>query len=114
MSVLTKSTRSQAALLRTGMQLRQPEFHRRYEQYPDDTKFELIDGEVFMASPAGGDHGVNTASLSGVFFHYSARTLGVQIAENMTTILGWDSEPQPDLLLRLLPEYGGQSHFNEN
>jgi Uma2 family endonuclease len=31
----------------------------------------------------------------------------------MTAILGEKSEPQPDLLLRILTEYGGQSRYNE-
>ena len=35
-----------------GDRMKQPEFHRRYEQYPDDVKFELIGGIVYMASPA--------------------------------------------------------------
>ena len=32
--------------------------------------------------------------------------------DNATTIIGWKSEPQPDGLLRILPEYGGRT-WNE-
>jgi Uma2 family endonuclease len=32
--------------------------------------------------------------------------------DNATTILGWKGEPQPDGLLRILPEYGGRT-WNE-
>src|SRR5262249_26328256 len=49
----------------------------------------------------------------GAIMYYESKTLGVQGGDNMTTILGWDSEPQPDVLMRILPECGGQSHFNE-
>src|SRR5262249_8600062 len=46
--------------------------------------------------------------------HYEAATPGVEIAEGITTILGEKSEPMPDLVLRLLPECGGQSSYNED
>ena len=32
-----------------------------------------------------------------------------KVLDNATTILGWKSEPQPDGLLRILPEYGGRT-----
>src|SRR5262249_5049943 len=37
--------------LEDGQRLTQPEFHRRYQAYPEDVKFELIGGVVHMASP---------------------------------------------------------------
>ena len=40
---------------------------------------------------------------------YRARTPGVQVLDGATAILGRKSEPQPDVPLRILPEYGGQS-----
>jgi len=36
------------------------------------------------------------------------------LADNTTLILGEESEPQPDLLLRVLPGYGGQSGVTED
>ena len=45
-----------APLLRDGDRLTQKEFHRRYEAYPDDTKFELIGGVVYIASPSKRSH----------------------------------------------------------
>src|SRR5262245_3419587 len=89
--------------LRDGERLSQPEFHRRYEQYPEDVKFELIGGVVHMASPMRGPHGEHHIELSLVFGLYKAATPGVRAADNITTILGEKSEPQPDLLLRILP-----------
>jgi Uma2 family endonuclease len=93
--------------------MKQEEFHRRYLAYPDDVKFELIGGIVYMASPLRYPHGRYSQLLSSAFGLYAAATTGVEGADNVTTILGEESEPQPDLALRLLPEYGGQSHVDE-
>jgi hypothetical protein len=65
-----------------------------------------------MASPVGRDHGTYHPELSLVLGLYEAATPGVEAGDNMTTILGVESEPQPDLMLRLLSEYGGQSDYN--
>ena len=99
---------SRLALLRNGDRMSQPEFHRRYEQYPEDVKIELIKGTVYMASPEGLPHSVYVARLSAVLGLYEAETPGVETATDPPVILGDDSEPQPDLLLRVLPEYGGR------
>jgi Uma2 family endonuclease len=99
--------------LRDGDRMKQPEFHRRYEQYPEDVKFELVGGVVHMPSPLKRPHGTSHPELAGVLFTYKASTPGVEIADNMTAILGEESEPQPDLMLRLLKECGGQSDYNE-
>ena len=96
-------------LLRSGDRMSQAEFHRRYEQYPDNVKFELIKGTVYMASPEGPPHSRYTTMLAGVLTHYEAETPGVEAASDPTVILNEDSEPQPDLLLRVKPGYGGQS-----
>ena len=95
--------------LYNGDRLTQKEFHRRYEAYPEDVKFELIGGTVYMASPLGLDHGSYHPELSGAFWIYRAATPGTELLDNATTILGEESEPQPDLVLRILPEWGGRS-----
>jgi Uma2 family endonuclease len=100
--------------LENGDQMTQEEFHRRYEAYPEDVKFELIGGTVYMASPMRGPHGTYGSKLNYVLEAYEDATPGVQTAQNITTILGKKSEPQPDLLLRLLRECGGQSDFDED
>jgi Uma2 family endonuclease len=88
--------------------LDQPEFHRRYEAYPDPSaKFELIGGVVYMMSPAGYEHGRGDLKLSGLIFQYERETPGVEGAQNTTIVLGKDSEPQPDNLLMVRREYGG-------
>jgi hypothetical protein len=44
---------------------------------------------------------------------FTEHTPGVCGADGVTAILGESSEPQPDLLLRLLPEYGGQARLDK-
>lgn len=99
--------------LREGMRLSQPEFHRRYEAYPEDVKFELVGGVVYMASPVSEEHGFQGTELITAFVLYKAATPGTRQTGDATTILGDQSEPRPDLSLRILWEYGGQSHVNE-
>src|SRR5262249_46506976 len=98
-----------APLLRHGQRLTQPEFHRRYVEYPEDFKAELIGGRGYVASPMRRRHGTHQPELTGALLWYKAGTPGVEILQNATTILGPISEPQPDLGLRILPEWGGQS-----
>jgi len=98
--------------LHSGDHLTQKEFHRRYEAYPEDVKFELIGGIVYMASPLKREHGTYHPQLSLVLAFFQAGTPGVEVADNMTAILGEKSEPQPDLMLRVLTDHGGQSAYN--
>jgi Uma2 family endonuclease len=102
------------ALLSSGDRMWQAEFHRRYEQYPDDVKFELVNGMVFMASPQRLPHCTCEVQLSTLLGLYSSATPGVQPAHNQTVILGEASEPQPDFLLRVLPEYGGRTKTDDD
>lgn len=82
---------------------------RRYEAYPEGVKFELIGGIVYMASALRRSHGRRHAQLSAIFQWYSEETPGAEALDNTTTILAEESEPQPDLALRILGEHGGQS-----
>src|SRR5262245_17711795 len=99
--------------LKHGDHMTQPEFHSRYEAYPEDVKIELVGGIVHVASPMKRPHGVSTPELATAFGIYKASTPGVEVGGDMTAILGEKSEPQPDLLLRILTENGGQSRYNE-
>jgi Uma2 family endonuclease len=100
--------------LRQGMRLTQPEFHRRYEAYPEDVKFELIGGVVYMASPLSEQHGFQHTELIGAFVQYKTATPGTRQTGDATTILGKKSEPRPDLSLRILSDYGGQARVNDD
>jgi Uma2 family endonuclease len=101
-------------LLMNGDRMKQPEFHRRYEAYPEDVKFELVGGIVYMASPLRRAHGLYHPFFSAVLWLYHTATPGVEVLDNATTILGEESEPQPDLELRILSQYGGQSRETED
>jgi Uma2 family endonuclease len=102
-----------APLLCNGDSMKQPEFHRRYETYPEDVKFELIGGIVYMASPLRLAHSDYDDEIGFALGFYRRSTPGVHVLHNATTILGEESEPQPDLGLRILPEYNGQSRTTE-
>ncbi len=95
--------------LHNGDRMTREEFHRIYEQMPQDFKAELIGGIVYVASPLKRRHGTNHLPLGSLFFTYELTTPGVESGDNTTILLGEEGEPQPDLFLRILPEHGGQS-----
>ncbi len=99
-------------VLANGDRLRQAEFHRLYEAHSDETKFELIAGTVFLAPPSRWAHGRFHSVFGWLLVSYTTDTLGTEVVDNATTILDDENEPQPDLSLRLLPEYGGKSLVN--
>jgi hypothetical protein len=99
--------------LENGDRLTQPEFHRRYLQYPRDVKFELVGGTVFMASPMRDPHSAYSAELGMVMTLYKGQTPGIRTGGNATVILDGKNEPQPDLNLRILDDFGGRSRLNE-
>jgi Uma2 family endonuclease len=92
-----------------GDRMNREEFHRLYEQTPEDFHAELIGGIVHVPSPLKRQHGITHALLGALFVTYAGRTSGVEVGDNATILLGEDAEPQPDLYLRILPESGGQS-----
>jgi len=95
-----------------GQRLDQATFHALYEAMPPGTRAELIDGVVHMPSPVGLAHGIAQLPVMMWLGHYAENTPGVQVMVNATTILGWKGEPQPDGLLRIMPECGGRT-WNE-
>lgn len=100
--------------LEQGDRLSRDEFERRYEAMPD-VKAELIEGVVVMASPVRlRSHGRPHSHLNGVLFNYESATPGVSGADNSTTRLDLDNEPQPDLLLMIDPDRGGQAKISED
>jgi Uma2 family endonuclease len=100
--------------LHNGDRMTQPEFHRAYALAPPALKAELIEGVVYVASPLSLPHGRIHALLTMIFGIYCGDSPGVEMANNATVILGEHSEPQPDLLLRVLPTYGGQSGTDDD
>jgi hypothetical protein len=92
-----------------GQRLDQPEFHRRYEAMPPETRAELIGGVVFMPSPVGPEHGRAHVPALVWLSYYEENTPGVEALDNTSTALGPRSEPQPNAQLRILRECGGRT-----
>ena len=108
------SARTLRPELYSGDRMSREEFHRIYEQTPEDFRAELIGGVVYVASPLRITHGSSHLLLGAVFSAYEGRTPDVEAGDNSTIQLGEDSEPQPDLYLRVLREFGGQSRTTED
>ncbi|MBE9048994.1 Uma2 family endonuclease [Nostocales cyanobacterium LEGE 11386] len=98
--------------LASGDRLTRAEFERRYQATPEKFKAELIEGIVYVASPVRAFHGVPHADLVTWLGVYRIATPGVSVADNTTTRLDLDNEPQPDALLRI--ETGGTSTLSED
>ncbi len=95
--------------LEPGDRLTRDEFERRYAAMPSLKKAELIEGVVYMPSPVrvrrhGGPHAKVITWLG----NYEAKTPGVEVADNATARLDLENEPQPDAMLYIAPELGGQ------
>jgi Uma2 family endonuclease len=95
--------------LHSGDRMTRAEFHRIYEQMPEDFRAELIGGTVYVSSPLKRRHGTRHSFLDALLAAYEGSTPGVECGNNTTILLGEEGEPQPDAYLRILPEYGGQS-----
>jgi len=96
-----------------GQRLDQSTFHALYEAMPPGTRAELINGVVLMPSPVGPLHGrANLPTLMWLGF-YQRNTPGVEALVDTSTALGLKSEPQPDALLRILAECGGQTQVDQ-
>jgi Uma2 family endonuclease len=101
--------------LENGDRLTRPEFERRYHTMPEVKKAELIEGVVYMASPLrftphAEPHG-DIMTWLGV---YKAATPGVQMGIEPTVRLDMDNAPQPDGVLFIRPECGGQARLSED
>ncbi len=94
--------------LASGDRLSRAEFEHRFSAMPEVKKAELIQGVVYVGSPVRiGQHARPHALLVTWIVNYAVATPGTDFADNATVRLGPEDEPQPDVLLRILPEYGG-------
>lgn len=96
--------------LEPGDRLTRAEFERRYEAMPHTKKAELIEGVVYMPSPVRlRRHGRPHMRLITWIGIYEAQTPCVIAGDNATARLDLENEPQPDGMLLLDPECGGQA-----
>jgi Uma2 family endonuclease len=101
--------------LEPGDRLTRDEFERRYEAMPEVKKAELIEGFVYMPFPVRlYRHAQPHSHLVTCFGNYRAATPGVGIGDNSTARLDLDNEPQPDAMLFILPDRGGQARVSED
>jgi Uma2 family endonuclease len=97
--------------LENGDRLSRDEFERRYEAMPSGVRAELIEGVVYLTySVKFEEHARPHFDLVWFLGTYSFATPGVQGANNSTVRLDLDNEPQPDILLFIEPDRGGQLH----
>jgi hypothetical protein len=94
--------------LEAGDKLTRAEFLRRWEAHPEINKAELIGGIVFMPSALSVDHGDMDSDVGVWLGTYRIATPGTASGHNTTSFI-LEETPQPDLNLRILPEYGGRS-----
>jgi Uma2 family endonuclease len=92
--------------LAPGDKLTREEFLHRWEAQPEIKNAELIGGMVFMAFPVSVQHGDMEGDIGGWLWSYKAATPGTACGHN-TTSFNLEDTPQPDVNLRILPEYGG-------
>ncbi|SPE61378.1 conserved hypothetical protein [Verrucomicrobia bacterium] len=103
------------ALLEPGDRLSRAEFERLYQRMPQVKKAELIEGIVYMPSPLRARSHAQPHSQLGTWLGtYAAETPIVACFDNSTVRLDLDNEPQPDLVLIIQPEKGGQSRISED
>jgi hypothetical protein len=105
--------RESAPPLQHGDRLSRDEFHRRYEAMPHLHKAELIDRLVYIPSPRNlrfSSRGrTNLVSWLGIYHGY---TPGTDSGLNPTVLLDPQCEPQPDTVLMIAEECGGQVRIN--
>jgi Uma2 family endonuclease len=102
--------------LENGDKLTRYEFERRYNAMPNLKKAELIEGIVYIMPAAlrfrshGQPHGWILTWLG----TYEAATPGVALGVEPTVRLDLDNEPQPDAVLLIAPEAGGQTKLSDD
>jgi Uma2 family endonuclease len=92
-----------------GQRLDRATFHELYETMPPGTRAELIGGIVHRPGPVDREHARATGKVVTWLGLYERQTPGVEVLDGATTALDDLGEPEPDALLRILPEWGGQT-----
>lgn len=99
--------------LEAGDRLDRETFHALYEAMPPGTRAELIGGEVFMPSPMKRPHSNSSGVAYRTIIAYEDKTPGIESHCGISAFLGPESEPQPDLMLLIQPDSGGQVVFKD-
>jgi Uma2 family endonuclease len=101
--------------LEGGDRLSRAEFERRYEAMAKSFHAELLEGEVYVASPIRwGRHTLHQGRLIRVITLHQAFTPGTEAGGETTVRLDANNEPQPDAVLFILPSHGGQTTIDDD
>lgn len=99
--------------LENGDRLNRFEFERRYNAMPTVKKAELIEGIVYMpAALRFKSHGEPHSWVITWLGLYVALTPGVSLGDAPTVRLDLDNEPQPDVVLLIDEQAGGQTRLS--
>ncbi|UBF30138.1 Uma2 family endonuclease (plasmid) [Kovacikia minuta CCNUW1] len=99
--------------LQSGDCLTRSEFERRYAASLHIKKAELIEGTVYVASPLRHEqHGKPHSRVMTWLGVYQAMTPGVDLSDAPTVRLDLDNEPQPDAVLFVEANAGGQTRIS--
>lgn len=111
----SNSANGQVPPLESGDCLTRPEFERRYAAATHIKKAELIEGIVYVASPLRHEqHGLPHSRVMTWLGVYQALTPGVDLSVEPTVRLDLDNEPQPDAVLFIKPDAGGQTQLSSD
>jgi Uma2 family endonuclease len=95
-----------------GDHMDQPTFHRLYTKAPDWFHAELIEGVVYFKMPVQFVHGELQSRIATVLTTYASESDAIKTGDGPTTVLNHENEPEPDAVLFVTPEYGGQIQFD--
>jgi Uma2 family endonuclease len=99
--------------LESGDRFTRHEFERRYTAMPHVKKAELIEGIVYVASPLRfNSHGKPHGDLIIWLGTFKVYTPGIELGDNVTVRLDLDNEPQPDVVLLVNEQLGGQARIS--
>ncbi|OUL37032.1 hypothetical protein BV372_04300 [Nostoc sp. T09] len=103
-------------LLENGDKLNRYEFERRYNAMLNLKKAELIEGIVYIMPAAlrFRSHGQPHSQIIGWLFSYEAMTPGLALGVEPTVRLDLDNAPQPDAVLLIDQEAGGQARVSDD
>jgi Uma2 family endonuclease len=87
----------------------QTEFADLYRRTPDSVAAELIGGVVYVSPPPSNEHDAAHMWLSAILMTYKMSVVGIEIGSSISLVMDDEFQPQPDLILRRLPEFGGRS-----
>lgn len=110
-----EAAESELPELENGDRLTRVEFERRYDAMPQLKKAELIKGRVYVGSPVKSKrHSRPHGWLITWLGVYAAATPGTDFGDNGSMRLDEENMPQPDAMLRVSDECGGQSFIDED